>query len=362
MKIAHRFSPLSIGLSYFALATGVLGASELVLPGVVTGQEHLRGIQAVVAQLGIGVTAVLIYGLMYSNRRSLDQANEELDAANQVLDVLFRILRHNLRNDTNIIRGYAKILEKSVCSEPERIAIEEIQASVTDVVAYSQKAGRIQQVVSERTEQVTMDLVEELHHVVADVREEYPRAEIDVNVPNCALVRANSLLDKSIREMIENAIVHNDAETPQVTVSIDHGPDETTLTVRDNGPGLPEIEREALRRGTETQLQHTSGLGLWQVFWTVRQSDGKIDIEGHPPRGTTVHVHLPTTDTPPDRRLSTFRSVLGVDRFSRDEGEVGVSSSLLESRTVSGRTTIHASSGQGDYDGRSGLTPSPIDS
>lgn len=360
MKVVKRFSPLSIATAYLAFATGLLVVLEVLLPGVVADGEWLTGIQVVGVQFEIGLTAVLIYGLTHSSRQSLDEANEELEAANQVLDVLFRILRHNLRNDTNIIRGYAKVLDKAVCSEPERTAIEEIQQSVSDVVRYSQKAGRIQQVVTDRTERVTMDLVEELHHVVADVQDDYPEADIELDVPDCALVRANSLFDKAIREMVENAIEHNDTETPHVAIAIDPDPEETTLTVRDNGPGLPKIEREALRRGTETQLRHTSGLGLWQVYWTVRQSDGDIDIEDHNPRGTAVHVQLPTTNTPPDRRLSTFRNILDMDRFSRGDGDAGLSSSLLESRPTPERTRAGTLPGGGRADGRSGSTPRPI--
>ncbi|PYZ02701.1 hypothetical protein C8039_04105 [Halogeometricum sp. wsp3] len=39
--------------------------------------------------------------------------------------------------------------------------------------------------------------------------------------------------------------------------------DRRTIRIEDDGPGLPETEREVLTTRTETPLTHSAGMGLW---------------------------------------------------------------------------------------------------
>jgi signal transduction histidine kinase len=52
------------------------------------------------------------------------------------------------------------------------------------------------------------------------------------------------------------------------------------------------MERETLRRGTETPLRHSQGLGLWLSRWILDGSGGTIAFE-ECEDGTTVVVTLP---------------------------------------------------------------------
>jgi signal transduction histidine kinase len=64
------------------------------------------------------------------------------------------------------------------------------------------------------------------------------------------------------------------------------------MVVADDGPGIPEQELAAIRKGTELPLEHGSGLGLWMVHWIVTRHDGTIDIAVSE-TGTTVSITLP---------------------------------------------------------------------
>ncbi|WP_143414728.1 ATP-binding protein, partial [Halorubrum sp. SD683] len=43
-------------------------------------------------------------------------------------------------------------------------------------------------------------------------------------------------------------------------------------------------------------LYHGSGLGLWLVYWVVRQSGGSAAVASAEPRGTAITLTLPRAD------------------------------------------------------------------
>lgn len=95
------------------------------------------------------------------------------------------------------------------------------------------------------------------------------------------LAYAHPLVDSAIGVVIENAIEHNDKRTPRVKIEMErtirNGGDAVELRIADNGPGIHDSEFDVLERGYETDLEQTSGLGLWLVNWVVAKS-GRISI------------------------------------------------------------------------------------
>ncbi|MUV90188.1 histidine kinase, partial [Halapricum sp. CBA1109] len=69
-----------------------------------------------------------------------------------------------------------------------------------------------------------------------------------------------------------------------------------SLTVADDGPGIPDRERAVLDSGTETQLEHGLGMGLWSINWAVTRVGGDLSVADNDPRGTVVTVRLYGTD------------------------------------------------------------------
>lgn len=112
-------------------------------------------------------------------------------------------------------------------------------------------------------------------------------------------LRSREYLAIVLNNLIENAIERNDAETPRVVVSVARSADDgefIALRIRDNGPGIPAMEREVLEQGSETPLVHGSGLGLWLVYWSVTGLGGTVTFEATEPRGSIVTVRLPAGD------------------------------------------------------------------
>lgn len=214
----------------------------------------------------------------------------------QQLTVLNRVLRHNLRNEMNLIQGHASNLGKSLAGMDAAADARKIEETAAGLIEMSQKADQIQKL-SQRTEvSQRVDVVSIVEEVAETVQETAPTAGIATELPESAMALAPTQLDVAIRELCDNAIEHTTDRTPDVTIrvsSADTSSDSVEITVLDNGPGIPDDERAVLEKGDETSLNHGSGLGLWMVNWIVASVGGEVDIMDNEPHGSVVTLTLP---------------------------------------------------------------------
>ena len=76
-------------------------------------------------------------------------------------------------------------------------------------------------------------------------------------------------------------------------MAVDREGDLVTVTVEDDGPGLPDHEANIITEEHEmTPVFHASGMGLWLVRWIVKRSRGDVSLVDDGSRGTTVRVEL----------------------------------------------------------------------
>ena len=216
------------------------------------------------------------------------------------VQVLNRVLRHDLRNGMNIVKGAAEQLLD--CSEEESTA--EYAGTIVDradeLLALVERTRATERALDrEDGSGRPLNLVDLVERSVESLAVEYPDAHLDVSVPLRAIVVGNGLLELAVVDLIENAIVHNDRPNPGVSVSLTaaNGGDAYVLRVEDDGPGIPEDERQLLAEDREiTQLRHASGIGLWLIKWAVTHAGGELDIEPADPRGTVFTIFLPRAD------------------------------------------------------------------
>ncbi|MFB6206060.1 MAG: histidine kinase N-terminal 7TM domain-containing protein [Haloglomus sp.] len=217
----------------------------------------------------------------------------DLVGRRQRLEVLNRILRHDIRNGMNVVLGRAAQLDPS---DPDaKQAVEVIERNATEIVELSRKARRFDAVIGdERVAETTVDIVPMIRRICDSLRMEYPAAEIRTTLPERACIVGNELTEVAISNVVENALKHNDASDPYVEVSISSTADDGTVAVRvtDNGPGLPSLERKVVTQRSETPLEHSRGLGLWLTTWAVEETGGDIAIADNDPRGTVITLRF----------------------------------------------------------------------
>lgn len=217
-----------------------------------------------------------------------------LRASRRRLSVNDRVLRHNLRNDMTVIHGYSELLEARLDGRDAEDA-RTIRETVERLLDLTEKARQIADVhAADVDDSQRIDIVEHIHSVVEDLEATYPDAEFRLDAPRS--LRTTGVVPETFRvalhNVLDNAVRHNGSPDPHVEISVRADDDSSRIEIRDDGPGIPEIERDALDAGFETQLEHSQGLGLWLTHSCVTTWGGELTVEPTD-CGTTVTVTLP---------------------------------------------------------------------
>ncbi|WP_138005004.1 PAS domain-containing protein [Halalkalirubrum salinum] len=232
-----------------------------------------------------------------TNFVSIEQDVTEDVLTTQTLDVLNRVLRHNLRNALNAIDGYAELLETAeVDSETRQASVAAIRNQAESMRKIAEKTAEIRSIWDPGEDHRTWDRFD-IGSVAESYRYQYPDAVITPAVGDDGeiQVRNAELYKKALDEAVENAIVHTDQSPPEVTIAVHRDPDANQLRIRvaDNGPGVPAVERETIESGEETPLTHGLGVGLWVMEWITTTLGGELLIANNEPNGSVVTFRLP---------------------------------------------------------------------
>lgn len=228
-----------------------------------------------------------IVGLVGIGRDISDQV-----ARDQHLHAVDRLLQHHLRNQVNVIRGQVDVLREEQSGEPAS-HVDRIDAAAERLLTMFDDHHHIVKILTEHEEVEPIDVVDVVRTVIEDCRESYPSASITHELPSSATVAAIPVLDTAIREVVENAIQHNDASEPSAHVAVDTGESTVTVRIADNGPEIPEMEYQPLEDDTAfTPTFHSTGLGLWLVHWAMKRSGGTLTFDRTGTRGNVVTLEL----------------------------------------------------------------------
>ena len=207
-----------------------------------------------------------------------------------LISVINRVLRHNVRNKLSVINGYAEILANDLNGEQAANA-ERIVQSADRLLDLTESARKIELFRDQSPVLESHDITPIVETVVTEVETQYPAASISVDGPESAVALTLPRIETALYELLDNAAKHS-GESPTITLDVAVSTGQVTVTIADDGPGLPETEQEVLETGAEGPLAHGSGLGLWLAYWIVTTLDGEIEILDVD-QGTTVELKLP---------------------------------------------------------------------
>ena len=225
----------------------------------------------------------------------------EKQLTDQILDVLNRILRHNVRTAVNVIEGYTDLLESGVDGAEERAAIRTIRERATALKDISERTATLRSLLADDAELSSLEL-SELTTLVDGYRAEYDDAEIDltIEVADDIAIQDGGALQIAFEEIIENAVAHSDHEHPHIEITLTRSSTDTTLDIMiaDDGPGIPTQEWEIIKDGTETPLRHANSIGLWLIYWSVTALGGSVQLSDNDPQGSVFTLQVPTVAEP----------------------------------------------------------------
>jgi PAS domain S-box-containing protein len=223
----------------------------------------------------------------------------------QKLQVMTRLLRHNIRNKLGLVMGKAELLgERATADGEEQLSDEEllemtenISETAEEMVRLSEKVRTIQERIRSHPEnEPEAEIVRLARAVVQQFRANYSEAEITIDAPDELWATVSESYEVALSELIENGILHHEGdEPPRVHVDIYEADGTVFTAVLDRCPPIPDSEKEVIRNEEETALSHSAGVGLWLVYWVVTAAEGEMTF-GECERGNEVTLRFDAAD------------------------------------------------------------------
>lgn len=222
-------------------------------------------------------TAARAVNAMQARLRDYVEDREHLAAA----------LAHDLRTPLTRMRLRLELLRKSTAREAlarDLADIEEIASSVIDFATF--------EVTEEKSERIDFwSLVES----IADGFEEVSFDNDDTRSRGLICFARPVALRRCVTNLVQNAVTYG----KQAHLSLRQSDKIITLAIRDEGPGIPQAELDAVFgsfvRLEQSRNRQTGGLGLGLTIARniARAAGGEVSLSNHPGGGLLTELRLP---------------------------------------------------------------------
>ena len=211
-------------------------------------------------------------------RRQIDQRTEMLAGVS-----------HDLRTPLTRMKLTLAMLGDAPDADDLRADVAQMEAMIDSYLAFA-RDGAV-----EASEPV--DLVELVGEVCRDARRE--GADITLTVTARAPIRPIEVKPQALRRCVGNLLSNGVVHASRITVTIAEAVTVVTITVDDDGPGIPEERREEVfrpfRRLDESRNLNAggSGLGLTIARDIARNHGGDLALDDAPTGGLRCLLTLP---------------------------------------------------------------------
>lgn len=268
------------------------------VPATLTGS--LAGIDRQVHSLEVteaigGVIVLALLAILARVLVLLNRAVSEARASEAAMRTFLADASHELRTPVAALQATAERLLRDQPARPARDAIEAQLARdsgrlghlVDDLLNLARLDAR------EQPHREPVDLVDLASTAVAGTRTADPAAcvELVTNGPVRATGDRDGLL-RAVRNLLDNAVAVGDSVVVEVSETA-NGP---TMSVTDNGPGVPADQRERIFEPfvrLPRSPRGGTGLGLAIVRRTVESHGGTITCDPAPTGGARFTLRLP---------------------------------------------------------------------
>jgi PAS domain S-box-containing protein len=224
----------------------------------------------------------------------------ELADSREALGFLNHMLRHNVLNAMQVVLANLDTLQSDLDETTDRSEsadVDAIQRRSEDVVSLVNRVKRFSDAMCRDRVMECISLTTVLRDATETVQETHPHATIIADIPDSVSVLADPLLSDVFENLLDNAVIHNDTDTPEVDVSVDV--DETVrVQVTDDGPGVSDdVKQFVFSRGHSGHQTTGAGFGLYIVETLVERYDGTVWVDDNHPKGAVFTVELERAPT-----------------------------------------------------------------
>lgn len=225
--------------------------------------------------------------LLLDQSRDISQSRRAVRRREERLSVVNRVLRHNLRNETNVVLGRAEILrEDADLDDLHRDHLETIESVTERLLDLSDQARYIDRTIG--------GLTHDYRSAAAATETAIDRAESDlgVTIEQTITTETAFVVDDAAQSALYEilAIFADTGDDLSVTVErpSEHGL--LSLTVETETSSIEPLTAHVLDGCTEDALQHCLGMRAWIARWLVDLLDGTVQIDNEGPAAVELTV------------------------------------------------------------------------
>ena len=242
------------------------------------------------------------------SEQELRESRELLAARTEQIEFFNSVLRHDLLNGMQVIRGHLDGLRGHVDGEASE-HVDVIEDWVTDITALTRNVRTVTTVVGddEAVELRAVDPGAMLSEKVTKMRRGHDHVSIDIatDLDRLSAVRADDFLGEVFENLLGNAIEHNDRDHVEIVVDGTATANAVTVEIADNGPGVEdEYKKEIFEEAFTSDESGSIGFGLYFVRLMIDRYGGDVwfedrsewapsDGHGDDERGAVAVVELP---------------------------------------------------------------------
>ncbi|KXB06616.1 hypothetical protein AKJ51_03390 [candidate division MSBL1 archaeon SCGC-AAA382A20] len=216
----------------------------------------------------------------------------ERKEAEEKEEILHSLLRHDVRNKLQVIRGYFELLDDTELSDEQEKFLNKAFKATEEGSEIIEKVKHLRKAQEEEIKEVRLDST--VHKAVDQVRPtaEEQGIEIEADCPGKGCeVLGGSLLDRMFSNIIENAIQHS--EGSKIRIHGEIGEDEIVCIIEDDGKGIPDRKKDKIfDQGYTTDKKRGTGLGMFLVKTLLDIYGGSIEVKDSELGGARFDVRL----------------------------------------------------------------------
>ena len=207
----------------------------------------------------------------------LKRTEQELRLHRRHLELINKILRHDLINNLSVIRSALRLYR----DEGDQDMLGEADRSVDKSVGLIRRMRELESFVLAHKELKVLDIKDSIEKVAST----YPAAEITVQ--GKGLVLADESLESVIDNILKNAFLHGKAG--RIVIEIDSADGFCHVRIADDGIGIPaNVKDRVFEEGFAYGETAQTGLGMHIVRTAMERYGGFAVLEDNTPRGTVV--------------------------------------------------------------------------
>ncbi|MFC7072488.1 PAS domain S-box protein [Halovenus rubra] len=226
----------------------------------------------------------------------IKEYERRLETQRDNLGILNQVVRHDIRNQLQLVLTYTEVLQTELGDGTDEYITQVLEAA-RDAINITRTARDVTEVMLQPDiEQQSVPLRFTLENEIDAVRSNNQHALIKIKgaIPSVKVL-ADDMLESVFRNLLSNAIQHNDKEVPEITVSASQKEETVVVRIADNGPGIPDEQKDDIFQQGEMGIDSDgTGLGLYLVDTLVDRYDGKIEVADNEPEGAVFVLELST--------------------------------------------------------------------